>query len=157
MERNVGTIDWWLGCKWVIPAWAGVASLVMLPLLALFVMAATDDDENVVLSRNDVITDASGTRTWHGTMMNRTDSQYREVAVTIRFLDRDGGQVGEASGRANHLDPGEELNLQALLPSQAKTMQVYSLQWRTGRYNVGRLLGPWRSWAFGYLQYDPSG
>jgi len=50
--------------------------------------AALSDDENVVLSRNDVVTDTSGTRTWHGTMMNRTDSPYREVAVTIRFLDR---------------------------------------------------------------------
>ena len=50
-------------------------------------------------------------------MMNRTDSLYREVAVTIRLLDRDGQPVGEPSGRADRLEPGEELNLQALLPT----------------------------------------
>ena len=82
------------------------------------------------------------------------DSLYREVAVTIRFLDRDGQPVGETSGRADRLEPGEELKLQAPLPSQAESMQVYALQWRTG--DVGRLLGPWAPWPFGYLQYDPS-
>ena len=67
---------------------------------------------------------------------------------------RDGQPVGKTSGRADRLEPGEELNLQAPLPSQAESMQVYSLQWRTG--DVGRLLGPWAPWPFGYLQYDPS-
>ena len=133
-----------------------VVGLIVLPLLVLFVMAATDDDENIVLSRNDVITDASGVRTWHGTMMNRTDSQYREIAVTIRFLDSAGQPVGEATGSTDRLEPGEKLDLQAPLPSQAKNIQVYSLQWRTGRHNVGRLLGPWAPWSFGYLQYDPA-
>ncbi len=154
MARNAEEIDGWRGRQWVIPAWAGVASLIVLPLFVLFVMAATDDDENVALTRNDVVTDAAGARTWHGTMMNRTDSLYREVAVTIRFLDRDGQPMGETSGRADRLEPGEELNLQAPLPSRAESMQVYSLQWRTG--DVGRLLGPWAPWPFGYLQYDPS-
>ena len=141
MARNVENFDRQRGCLLVIPAWVGVASLIVLPLLVLYVIAATDDDENVVLTRNDVATDASGARTWHGTMMNRTDSLYREVAVAIRFLDRDGQPVGETSGRAGRLEPGEELNLQAPLPSQAESIQVYSLQWRTG--DVRRLLGPW--------------
>jgi len=154
MARNVENLDRRRGCLLVIPAWVGVAALIVLPLLVLFVMAATDDDENVVLTRNVVITNASGTRTWYGTMMNRTDSLYREVAVTIRFLDRDGQPAGETSGRADQLEPGEELYLQAPLPSQAESIQVYSLQWRTG--DVRRLLGPWAPWPFGYLQYDPS-
>ena len=154
MARNVKTSNGWRERQWVIPAWTVVAALIVLPLLALFVMAATDDDENVVLSRNDVVTDALGTRTWHGTMMNRTDSQYREVAVTIRFLDQNGQPVGETSGRADRLEPGDKLDLQVPLPAQAESIQVYSLQWRTGK--VGRLLGPWAPWQFGYLQYDPS-
>ena len=154
MARNVENLDRRRGCLLAIPAWVGVASLIVLPLLVLYVIAATDDDENVVLTRNDVATDASGVRTWRGTMMNRTDSLYREVAVTIRFLDRDGQPVGETSGRADRLEPREELNLQAPLPSRAESMQVYSLQWRTD--DVGRLLGPWAPWPFGYLQYDPS-
>jgi hypothetical protein len=154
MATTVNHVDGWRGHQWVIPAWVGLAALIVLPLLVVFVLAATDDDENVVLSRNDVVTDASGNRTWHGAMMNRTGSVYREVAVTIRFLDLDGQPAGEASGNADRLEPGEKLNLQAQLPAQAVSMQVYSLQWRTG--NVGRLLGPWAPWQFGYLQYDPS-
>lgn len=146
----------WRSHKLIIPTWTVLATLIVLPLFIMFVMAATDGDENIVLSRNDVITDASGNRTWHGTMMNRTDSQYREIAVTIRFLDPKGQTVGEASGSADILAPGENLNLQASLPSEAERIQVYSLQWRTGSRNVGRLLGPWRPWSFGYLQYDPS-
>ena len=144
----------WRESQWVIPAWAGITSLIILPMLVLFVMAATDDDENIVLARNDVVTDASDARIWHGAMMNRTDSTYREIAVTVHFLDRDDQQVGEASGRADRLEPGETLQLQAPLPSQSESIQIYSLQWRTG--NVGRLLGPWAPWQFGYLQYDPS-
>jgi hypothetical protein len=127
---------------------------VGVPLLVLYGLAATHPDENVVLSRNQVLTDASGARTWHGTMLNRTDSPYRDVVATIRFLGADDQSVGQISGVADHLKPGEMLNLQAPLPPQAVRMQVYSLQWRTG--HVGRLLGPWAPWSFGYVQYDPS-
>lgn len=156
MANNQAHTNGWLKHQVAIPIWAVVAVLVVLPILALFVMAATNADENIVLSRNDVTTDASGTQTWHGTLMNRTDSQYREIAVTIRFLDQKNQSVGETKGSIDQLAPGEKLHLQAPLPSRAKSIQIYSLQWRTGRNNVGRLLGPWAPWSFGYLQYDPS-
>jgi len=135
---------------WVIAAWTSVAWLIAVPLFALWAMAATDDDENVALTRNDVVREASGGRTWHGTFTNRADSLYREVAVEIRFLDRNGKPVGKVGGRADRLEPGARLDLKAALPSGAAGMQVYSLQWRTGE--VGRLLGPWAPWPFGHVQ-----
>ena len=131
-----------------------VSALIVVPLLILWALLATEDDSNIALVRSDVELDDSGRRTWHGTMMNRTDSRYREVAVTIRFLGADDIPVGEARGQADLLEPGEVLPMSAPLPSQAERIQVYSLQWRTG--DVGRLLGPWAPWSFGYLQYDPS-
>jgi hypothetical protein len=47
----------------VISTCAGVAALIAVPILVLHVMAATVDDENIVLAHNDVVTDAAGTRT----------------------------------------------------------------------------------------------
>ena len=138
--------NWW---------WAIVLGSMVIAVIVLFVIAATDDDENIVLSRNDVVTDASGKRVWHGVMMNRTDSLYRNIAVTIRFLDDKEYPVGKTSGRAEQLEPGEELKLEAPLPEGARSIQVYSLEWETGR--VSRTLGPWAPWPFGHRQYDPSG
>ena len=144
-----------------IPVWNILAALILIPLLILFILLGPgNDDESVALSRNEVIQLNSGERTWVGTMMNTSSnpspSQYREVAVTIRFLDQDGQTVGETSGQADVLESGEGINLQASLPESVVRMQMYSLQWRTGRANAGRLLGPYRPWEFGYLQYDPA-
>ena len=107
MAEKTEHVTRWRDRQWVIPAWSGITAIIMLPLLVLFVMAATDDDENIVLARNDVVTDASDARVWFGAMMNRTDSPYREIAVTVRFLDRDDRPVGEVRGRADRLEPGE--------------------------------------------------
>ncbi len=85
---------------------AGAGALIVLPLLALLVLVATDDGENIVLTRNDVVKAASGERVWLGTMKNHTDSEYRDVAVTIRFLDRFGRPVGEVGGQAARMVPG---------------------------------------------------
>ena len=140
-----------------VPVWSILAALMLLPLLALPVWVATADaEESIPLSRNEVVVDSAGNRTWYGTMLNPTDSIYRELAVTIRFLDANDHAVGEARGQIAQLQPGESLPLQAALPATAVRMQMYSLQWRTGRRNVGRLLGPYRPWEFGYLQYDPA-
>lgn len=143
-----------------IPLWTILAALVLLPLLFLFItLGPGNHEENVALSRNEVIKDAAGRRTWHGTMMNTSShpspSQYRDVAVTIRFLDTEGQTVSEVTGEADVLESQEGIELQALLPEDAVSMQMYSLQWRTGRTNVGRLLGPYRPWEFGYVQYQP--
>jgi hypothetical protein len=161
MARNAANVNGWRGRQLVIPVWWVVAALIVLPLLVFLVLAGPmNHDENVALSRNEVVEDSSGGRTWHGIMMNTSSSPspsvFREVAVTIHFLDGDGQPVGETSGRADRLESGEGIDLQALLPPEAESMKVYSLQWRTARLDFGVLLGPWPSWQFGYLQYDPS-
>ena len=131
-----------------------VSALVVVPLFILWVLLATDNDGNIALVRNDVTQGVSATRVWHGTMGNTTDSQYREVAVTIRFLDSNDQPVGEISGSADLLEPGESFNLQAPLPPQAVAMQVYSLEWVTGSKDkrTDPPLGPWAPWPFGHVQ-----
>ena len=131
-----------------------VSALVIVPMLILWVLLATDDDGNIALVRNDVVRDDAGGQIWQGTMGNTTDSQYREINVTIRFLDANDQPVGEVGGTADVLEPGESFNFEAALPSQAVAMQVYSLSWRTGRKNkkTDPALGPWAPWPFGHVQ-----
>lgn len=131
-----------------------VSALVVVPLIILWAILATDDDGNIALVRNDLSESISGARTWHGTMGNTTDSQYREIVVTIRFLDSNDQAVGEVSGSAEVLEPGESFDLQAPLPPQAVAMQVYSLEWVTGRNHkkTDPPLGPWAPWPFEHVQ-----
>ena len=150
--KNRGPLRWTLE----LPVWLVLGGLAMVPLFALFALFRFyDAEESIPLSRNEVVVDAAGGRTWYGTMLNPSDSEYRELAVTIRFLDANGQPVGEARGQRDLMRPGDNLPLQAALPATAERMQMYSLQWRTGRKNVGRLLGPYQPWEFGYLQYEP--
>ena len=131
-----------------------VSALIVVPLLILWALLATEDDSNIALVRSDVELDDSGQRTWHGTMGNTTDSQYREIAVTIRFLDSADQPVGEVRGSADVLEPGESFDLQAPLAPEAVALQVYSLEWETGRWDkkTDPPLGPWAPWPFGHIQ-----
>ena len=130
------------------------SAIVIVPLLILWVLMATDDDGNIALVRNELVRDASGTQVWHGAMGNTTDSQYRDIAVTVRFLDSADRPVGEVSGGAGVLEPGEALRLEAPLPKGAVAMQIYSLEWVTGRDDKATdpPLGPWAPWPFGHVQ-----
>ncbi|MDB5691307.1 MAG: hypothetical protein JWO81_370 [Alphaproteobacteria bacterium] len=133
--------------------WAGLAAAVIVLAVPgiFFVKAATDRDENVALTRNEVAKGPSGGRVWRGTMTNRSDdSLYRDVAVTVRFLDRNGRPVGEVSGRADRLEAGKGLDLEAPLPALATGMQMHKLHWRTG--DVSADLGPYAAWPFGHVQ-----
>jgi len=132
-----------------------VSALFVVPLLILWVILATDDDSNIALVRNEIIQDASD-RTWHGTMANTTDSQYRDIAVAVRFLDNNDQPVGEINGTAKVLEPGQSFDLHSPLPLEATAMQIYSLEWETGRNNnrTDPPLGPWATWPFGHVQAD---
>ena len=135
-----------------LPSW--LLPLLIAPLFAGWVLLALDDDGNIALVRNDVVDSDSGSRVWHGTMGNTTDSQYRDIAVTIRFLDNNDQPVGQVKGAASVLEPGESFDLKAPLPMQAAAIQVYHLEWRTGRRDKtpGEPLGPWAPWPFGHVQ-----
>lgn len=133
---------------------ATILGLILVPMAVLWAILATDDGSNIALVRNDVTQNSSGIRTWQGEMGNTTDSQYREIAVEIRFLDGNDQQVGEVSGGADVLEPGKSFKLQAPLPAQAQAVQVYSLTWVTGRNDkkTDPPLGPWAPWPFGHVQ-----
>ena len=91
--------------RWRKWAWGAAAALILLPLAALYVLAATDPDENIVLSRNQVIHQPSGTRLWRGTYWNHSDSLYTGLDVVLLFLDKDGKPVGQAQGEASRQRP----------------------------------------------------
>ena len=145
-----------------IPAWTVLVVLMLVPVMAFGIgklaigLSINDAEDDIPMSRNQVLVDAAGNRTWYGAILNPTDREYREVAVTIRFLDANNHAVGEVRGNAERLGTGESLALQGPLPRTAARMQVYSLQRRVGPENFGKLFGPYLPWEFGYLQYDPA-
>ena len=162
MASSATNTGGWISHRLMIPLKLVLAASAALPLAILYVLAATDPDGNIALTHNEVVDGGPTGRIWRGRMMNTSGSpspsQYREIAVTIRFLDQNGRPVGEAKGSADVLEAQQGFDFEAPLPATATSIQVYSLQWRTGDAGriVGRLLGPWPAWEFGYRQYDPA-
>ena len=158
LNTRGGFLQWTLE----IPAWTILVVLLLVPPAALLVgrlaigLSTNDAEHDFPLTRNEVVTDGAGHRIWYGAFLNPTDNEYREVAATIRFLDTDNRPVGEVRGQVDRLGTGESLPLQGPLPDTAVRMQVYSLQRRTGPHNLGRLLGPYLPWEFGYVLMDPA-
>lgn len=129
--------------------WAAAVALILLPLAALFVMAATDPTDNIALGRNQVVGTRSGERVWLGTFWNHSYSLYNDLDAVVLFLDEEGRPVGQARGGASRLDPGEVFHIRARLPANAARMQIYQLRWTS--YGNWAVLGPYRSWPFGYV------
>jgi len=149
----VGDLDSEQARRWrrrAIATWAGIAALVVVSAMTMFVLAATDPTDNIALSRNEVARAPSGERIWRGTLWNHSDSLYTDLGTVILFLDEDGTPVGQAGGGADRLEPGETFHLQAPLPAAATRMQIYQMRWTTaGRHRA--VLGPYRPWPFGYV------
>ncbi len=146
--------------RWRMVGWAAAVLLLLLPYLALYVQVATDDGENIVLTRSEVVRNGTAAPIWHGTFTNHTDSLYTDVGVVVRFVDRFGQPLGEARGRADRLVPGSTagstLDLRAPLPAGTDGIRIHSLHWRTGGDDgraVRRQLGPYQVWELGYVQY----
>lgn len=134
---------------WVAPA-GTVAALVAIgaPILAL---DRADGRDDVVLTRNEVVQEALGGRTWFGALTNVAGLPRTGVAIRIRFHDRHGRPVGTPlSARALRLEPGEGLHLQARLPAAATGLRVQALRWSSGRRTAE--FGPGRPLAFGAVQ-----
>jgi hypothetical protein len=132
-----------------ISTWGVMAALVVVSFMVMFVMAATDPTENIALSRNEVVRTPSGEHIWRGTFWNHSDSLYTDLDTVVLFLDKDAKPVGQARGGADRLDPGETFHLQVPLPAEAVRMQIYQMRWTS--YGHRALLGPYRSWPFGYV------
>jgi hypothetical protein len=142
------------------------AALVILPILVLWFRVVHQNDEILALSRNEVVTDPAGQRTWAGSFVNTNGRTLRDVAVTVDFLDSGDRTVGKAEAEAAELTFGRRLDLQAPLPSDAVRLRIYSVQWRMDRSAVDRwlrrispraLMGPFREpWEFGNLMVDPA-
>jgi hypothetical protein len=137
--------------RWPKWAWAAAAAVILLPLAVLYVLAATSPDENIVLSRNEVVQQPSGERLWRGTYWNHSDSLYTDLDVVLLFIDKDGKPVGQVEGEAARLDPGEVFHLEARLPPAAQQVRMYQLRWTS--YGNSVVLGPFPPWPFGYVQH----
>jgi len=107
-----------------------------------------DNPGAIILTRNEVMREALGGRTWRGALVNATGRPYDEVMVRIHFHDREGRSVGSpVTARAARLGPGAALHMQARLPAAAAGMRVHSLRWTVGGEVVAP--GPFGPWAFG--------
>jgi hypothetical protein len=148
-----------------IKVWKILTALIILPILVMWFRVVHQDDEILLLVRNDVVTDAAGQRSWAGSFVNTNGRILRDVAVTVDFLDSGDRTVGKADAEAAELTYGERLELQAPLPSDAVRLRIYSVQWRMDRTALdswlrraseSALIGPWREpYEFGYLMGDP--
>jgi hypothetical protein len=149
-----------------IKVWKILAALIILPILVMWFSVVHQDDEILLLVRNDVVTEAAGQRTWVGSFVNTNDRTLRDVAVTVDFLDSGDRTVAKAEAQAAELTFGKRLDLQAPLPPDAVRLRIYSVQWRMDRTTADRwlrrasasaLMGPFREpYEFGYLMIDPA-
>jgi hypothetical protein len=137
-----------------IKVWKILAALVILPVLVLWFRIVHQDDEVLALIRNEVVTDATGQRTWMGGFVNTNETPLRDVGVTVDFLDSQNRSVGKAEAEAAELGFRGRLEMQAALPRDAVRLRIHSVQWRMGGRGV--LIGAFREpWEFGYLMTDP--
>ncbi|MBI2261784.1 MAG: hypothetical protein HYU62_08990 [Caulobacterales bacterium] len=123
----------------------GVMAMAMKAAVAAPMTGSHRDD--LALSREQLVREPLGGRTWRGTLTNRGDGLCAAVAVEIRFLDRNGRAMGGFSGRAERLAPGGGLELQSRLPAGAAGLQIQSLRWTAGGDRVER--GPYAPWRPG--------
>jgi hypothetical protein len=138
-----------------IKVWKILAALAILPILVMWYLVVHQHDEILALVRNEVVTDATGQRTWAGSFVNTNERTLRDVAVTVDFLDDGNRTTGKTKAEAVELTSGMRLELRAPLPRDAVRIRIYSVQWRMGGINA--LMGPFREpWEFGYLMTDPA-
>ena len=91
---------------------------------------AAADPAGLRLTRNAVIAEALGGRTWSGAVINATGRVLVDVTVLVRFLDGEGRPVGApAIARASWVPPGVDLHLQARLPATATGLRLGLLRW----------------------------
>ena len=155
MTTEGDTPNRWSSWTIEIKVWKILAALVILPILVLWFRIVHQNDEILALSRNAVVTDATGQRNWAGSFVNTNERSLRDVGVTVDFLDSENRTVAKAKAEAAELTFGRRLDLQASLPPDAVRLRIYSVQWRMDR--TAALMGPFREpWEFGYLMVDPA-
>ncbi|MBY8825199.1 FxLYD domain-containing protein [Sphingomonas colocasiae] len=121
----------------------GGAVIAAAALAALLVLAAGRDGtgDRIALTGNRLAFGPDGAPLWIGAFTNRAGRLYRDVAVAVRFLDREGRILGRASAHADRLAPGESFDLTAPLPMGAQAVQLVAMHWRHRAARAS--LGPW--------------
>lgn len=141
------------GGRGVRPWWIASGTVAALAAIGgpIYAIQVADRRDDIVLTRNAVLQEALGGRTWFGRLANAADDSVADLVVQIRFHDREGRPVGTpVSARAARLAPGDGLHLQARLPAEATGLRVHALRWTGGGRTVER--GPGPPLAFGVVQ-----
>ena len=148
-----------------IKVWKILATLIILPILAMWFKVVHQDDEILALVRNEVVTEGTNGRSWAGSFVNTNGRALRDVSVTVDFLDSQNMAVGRVQSGAPALQLGERLEVRAPLPPNAARLRIYSVQWRMDttaadrwlrRAPTAALMGPFREpWEFGYVMANP--
>lgn len=140
----------WSNWSIEIKVWKILTGLILLPVLVFWFLVVHQLDEIIALSRSDIVVDATGNRTWFGTFINTADEPFRDLGITIHFLDRNGQTVAKVETETDVLAAGTGIDLQADLPPEAVNLRIYSVRWRNDR--TATMFGPFREpWEFGYL------
>src|SRR5687768_10453313 len=105
-----------------IKAWKILVALVILPILVLWFRVVHQNDEILALVRNEVVTGATGPRSWAGGFVNTNGRTLRDVVVMVDFLDNQNRPVGRVRSEATELPFGGRLDLQAPLPADAERL-----------------------------------
>jgi hypothetical protein len=112
MTNREGNSTDWRDWTLKIKVWKLLVALILAPVLVLWMLVVHQLDEIIALSRNEVVTDATGNRTWYGAFVNTDDRVYRDVATTVNFLDASNNVVGQVKAEVAELPAGKELALQ---------------------------------------------
>lgn len=141
--ETTGERRWWIAPAGTVAVLAALGA----PILAV---ERTDGRDDMALTRNEVMQEALGGRTWLGALTNLAGDARTGVSVHIRFHDRQGRPVGTPlSARAARLEPDEGLHLQARLPAEAAGLSIHALRWSAGDRTAE--FGPGPPLAFGVL------
>ena len=151
MAKDLGNEQLHRWRRRAIATWAAIAALVVIAFIVMFVMAATDPTENP--SRSAATKCYRRLRASAPGAARSGTTRTASTRTSIRWFcssTRTASPVAQARGGADRLDPGETFQLQATLPAEAVRMQIYQMRWTTnGRHRA--VLGPYRSWPFGYV------
>lgn len=108
------------------------------------------DPVDLRLTRNAVVCEALGGRTWTGAVTNLTGRVLVDVTILVRILDGEGRPVGApAIARASWFPPRVDLHLQARLPPAATGLRLSLLRWTADGRTVET--GPGEARPFGVV------
>jgi hypothetical protein len=105
-------------------AWGAFGGLVLLGLLFLLAMVATDPTDNVRLRDTSVRVAEDGSRFVQAAFRNRTDRPFSRVEVQVDFLDSEGSLLRTTTASVDGFEPDTDWNLEILVAPSAAAQAI---------------------------------